>query len=362
MKFRPKTNVEKYLLPRDATVKMAIKQMKEAGEKVIFVIDQANILFGSISDGDIRKWILSEQSLDAPVDKVCNRSPKSVNEGYDLEDVKNSMLDLKIESIPVLTSQLKIVDVLVWDKVFRNGITKPKGKIAIPVVIMAGGKGSRLDPFTKVLPKALIPIGEQTIIEMIMSSFHEYSVTEFYLSINHKASLIKAYLMDRTGSYNITYLEEDKPLGTAGSLKFLLRNSYRQFFVTNCDIIVETDLSEIVAFHNAKAYDMTLVVSYTSYVIPYGICTISNGGLLDSIKEKPVCDLLVNTGMYLINRPVLELIPDNDYFDIPDLIKKAMELGFRVGVFPVDDKSWSDIGQWEEYRKAIGKFSGDRIH
>ena len=348
-------DVEKYLVSSDVSLKSAIGQMKEIGEKVLFVVDDSNALIGALSDGDIRKWILTEGSLDAPAEEVFNEEPIYVCENYDLKHVKKLMLDLKITNVPVINADNQIVGILDWDQVFRNGIDRPQSKIDIPVVIMAGGKGKRLAPFTHVLPKPMIPIGDKTIIEIIMDKFHGYGVNQFFLSINHMAPLIKAYLLDMVGRYEIRYLEEEKPLGTAGSLRLLLDHPEKQFFVTNCDIIIESDLADIVTHHNEEKSDMTIVVSQMDYEIPYGICNIVNGGQLSSITEKPTYNLLVNTGMYIINRNVLELIPANTKFDIPEVIKTAQENQLKVGVFPVDEKSWIDVGQWEEYHKAVNR-------
>ena len=354
---RHEKDVRKYLLSSNISVKNAIGQMKEIGEKVLFVIDDAGTLIGALSDGDIRKWILNERSLDAPIEKAFNKKPIYVNKNYELKHVKKLMLDLKITNVPVVNAENQIVGILDWDQVFRNGIDRPQSKIDIPVVIMAGGKGKRLAPFTHVLPKPMIPIGDKTIIEIIMDKFHGHGVDQFFLSVNHMAPLIKAYLLDRVGRYVIHYIEEDKPLGTAGSLKLLLDHPEKQFFVTNCDIIIESDLADIVTHHNEKKSDMTIVVSQMDYEIPYGICNIINDGQLASITEKPTYNLLVNTGMYIINRNVLELIPENTKFDIPEVISAAQENQLKVGVFPVDEKSWIDVGHWEEYHKAINRLS-----
>lgn len=354
---RHEKEVEKYLLPNNVSLKKAIGQMKEIGEKVLFVISDAGALIGALSDGDVRKWILTERSLDVSVEEVFNKKPIYVNENYELAHVKKIMLDFKITNIPVVNAENQIVHVLNWDQVFRNGIVRPQSKIDIPVVIMAGGKGKRLAPFTHVLPKPMIPIGDKTIIEIIMDKFHGYGVNEFFVSVNHMAPLIKAYLLNMIGHYTISYIEEDKPLGTAGSLRLLLDHPDKQFFVTNCDIIIESDLADIVTHHNEEAYDMTLVVSQMNYEIPYGICNIVNGGQLAGITEKPSYNFFVNTGMYIINRSVLELIPENTNFDIPEVIKAAQENQLSVGVFPVDEKSWIDVGQWEEYHKAINRLS-----
>lgn len=342
-----------FLIAKSCTVKETMRQMKQIGEKVLFVIDEENKLFGAISDGDIRKWILSEGSLDEAINKVCNKNPITVTENYDIEKVKKLMLDLKIEAIPVAKDNKDIIDILVWDTVFRGEVSKHKEEIKIPVVIMAGGKGDRLDPFTKILPKPLIPIGDKPIIEIIMNKFREYGVMEFYISVNHKSKMIKSYFEEIDSIYSIKYIEEPMPLGTAGSLRLLENIIDGSFLVTNCDIIIESDYSEMIKFHNENNYDMTLVVSCKHYVIPYGVCEIVNGGMLKTIREKPAHDLLVNTGMYIMKSKLFNLIPENQFFNITDLIMKAKQSHYKIGVFPVSEKSWIDVGRWEEYHKAV---------
>ncbi len=192
-----------------------------------------------------------------------------------------------------------------------------------------------------------------------MDKFSEYGIKDFYLSVNHKAKMIKSYFEEEPGKYNLHYIEEKVPLGTAGSLVLIKKYVNRDFIVTNCDIIIDGNYAEIVKCHRMCAFDMTLVVSCKRYVIPYGVCSIQNGGILRSIKEKPEYDLLVNTGMYIINRELLSLIPRNKQFDIPELITKAKAANFKIGVFPLPEKSWVDIGQWEEYRLALKQLKID---
>jgi NDP-sugar pyrophosphorylase family protein len=199
----------------------------------------------------------------------------------------------------------------------------------------------------------LIPIGDKPVIELIMDRFHEYGIKHFYVSLNHKARMIKSYFQEAQMPYRIDCLQEDIPLGTAGGLRMLEKNSAKKFLVTNCDVIIHSDYSELVRFHEDHQYDLTLVVSCRHYVIPYGVCVIENGGQLKSLKEKPEYDLLVNTGMYVINRSLLKLIPKNKAFDITDLIAKAKERGRKVGAFPINGHEWIDVGQWDEYQKAV---------
>ncbi len=335
------------------SVRLAMKRLSEIGEKELFVVDKEGRLVGALSDGDIRKWLLHGGSIDAPVDHVCNMDPKFVEHGYDLEDVKRLILKLKVESLPVVDKNRKIERVLIWDAVFGNKIGIEKTRLDLPVVIMAGGKGTRLDPFTRILPKPLIPIGDKPIIELIMEKFGEYGIKQFIISLNHKARMVKSYFEEAKQVYKINYVIEETPLGTAGALKLLGKKIKRTFIVTNCDIIINCDYAELVEFHAKSQNDITIVVSCRNFVIPYGVCDIEPGGALKGIREKPGYDVLVNTGMYVVEPKLMRLIPANKAFNFTDLITKAQNHKMKVGVFPISEASWLDIGQWEEYQKVV---------
>lgn len=347
--------IKPFLIKKDISVRQSMKRMKEVGEKVLFIIDDNNRLYGSLSDGDIRKWILGGGQLTTEIFRLCNTKPKFVDMNYDIEKVKQLMLKLKIETIPVIDKNKEIKDILSWNDIFSEKIKLPKTKIKVQVVIMAGGKGSRLDPFTRILPKPLIPIGEKPVVEVIMDKFAEYGIKDFCLSINHKSKMIKSYFEEMGRKYNINYIEEERPLGTIGSLSLLRHIKDRPLFVTNCDVIIDTDYAEMVNFHKKNDYDITIIVSCKNYIIPYGICEIENGGILKDIREKPEYDFLVNTGMYLMKRKVIGLIPRNRFYNINNLIITGKEKGYKIGVFPINESSWLDIGQWKEYHKTLKK-------
>ncbi len=354
-----KDKTQSFFITEDLSIKQAMKQMTEIGQKVLFVVDEKNKLTGALSDGDIRKWILSGGSIKEKVQRIYNKKPKYVKEKYKIEDLKHLMLHFLIECVPVVNIKGEIAEVLTWEDVFSKKPLRHRRKIKIQVVIMAGGKGTRLDPFTRVLPKPLIPIGDKPIIEIIMDKFGEYGIKEFFISLNHKSRMVKSYFEERDGRYKIKYIEEKEPLGTAGSLRFLKNKVKDPFLVTNCDVLIESDYAEIVKFHKDNKYDMTLVVSCKHYVIPYGVCEIESGGILKYINEKPEYDLLVNTGMYVIKKKMLSLIPPNQFFNINDLITKALSKGYKIGIFPISEDAWIDIGQWEEYREAIEKMKAE---
>ena len=337
-----------------ATIKEAMEALDKTAEKVLLVVDENESLIGSLTDGDIRRHILKDQNLIGTIENAYNRNPVFVfQEDFDPEKIKAVFLKNKIDVIPILDQNRKVVDFITWEKAFGNNRKPENQKLDVPVVIMAGGKGTRLEPFTRVLPKPLIPVGDKPVIDHIIDRFRVYGISEFYLTIHHMAKIIRAYFEEKNPDYSVGIVEEDEPRGTAGSLKLLANKLNKPFFVSNCDIVIETDYADLYRFHMRKKYDITLVASAKQFNIPYGICELNGGGSLERIEEKPEYNFLVNAGMYVLNPAVLELIPDNQLFHITHLIDKVKENGGRIGVYPVSEKAWIDVGQWAEYRNAL---------
>lgn len=344
------------LLNEMATVKEAMKFLDKTAEKILFIVDENNSLKGALTDGDIRRWILKDGSLNAKVVEVCNQDCYHVHLGFNLEVVKKEILQRKIVYVPVVNDLNIVIEFLIWDNLFDSGIKrKTLRSLDIPVVIMAGGKGTRLDPFTKILPKPLIPIGDKTILELIIDKFVDFGVTDFTLSVNYKAKIIKSYFEEISPDYSISYIDEDVPLGTAGSLGSFDPGYAKCFFVTNCDIIISADYSEILQFHYENMNDITVVASLKHIKIPYGVCKLGPEGLLDTIDEKPENDYLISTGMYIVNPNLLDLIPRGSVYHMTNLIEDANSVGKRIGVFPISENSWIDTGEWVEYQKAVKK-------
>jgi NDP-sugar pyrophosphorylase family protein len=269
------------------------------------------------------------------------------------------MITKKIEAVPVVNEKKQVVEVLFWSEIFKDSPQKASNaKLGVPLVIMAGGKGTRLDPFTKILPKPLIPIGEKPIIELIIDRFMSFGVDTIYISINYKGEMIKSYFdYQENMTAKIRYLNEKEFLGTAGSLKLLPDEVSGTFIVSNCDIIVDADYHDVVRHHVTSGNALTLVGSIQHYQIPYGIIQFNSGGIVEKIVEKPEYDLTVNTGIYVVERETLKYIPDGKLFHVTDLINKLLGEKKQVGVYPVSEKSYIDLGQWEEYKKAIRIFN-----
>jgi dTDP-glucose pyrophosphorylase len=331
-----------------------MEQLEKSEEKIVFVVDAKSRLIGSLTDGDIRRWILSDGDLKAEVSRVCNQKPYMAEEGVGTELVRTEMLNGNFSCVPVVNPSREIVRLLFWKELFQSvGTTKPKRRLNLPVVIMAGGQGTRLAPFTDVLPKPLIPVGERTVIEIIIGQFLPYGLDRFHLSVNYKSKILKSFFEELAPSYSVVYLEEKEPLGTAGSLRALYAPTPEQLIVTNCDIVIQTDFSELVSFHTDNKYDLTLVASLKDYRIPYGVCELEDGGTLARITEKPQFSFLVNTGMYVVRRDRLGLIPEQTRCDMTDFIEQIKRAGGRIGVFPIGESAWVDTGEWTEYRKAL---------
>lgn len=342
----------------EKTLKEAMQKLDVTAEKILIVVDANDRLLGCLSDGDIRRSILSGNPLENKIEDAYNPNPVIAREGSSIDELKRLMLENKIEVVPIVNEDNKLVDYKVWEDVFDDDVKRAavSEKISIPLVVMAGGKGTRLDPFTRVLPKPLIPIGNKTIVERIIDKFAEYGINEFYFTLNHMSKIIRAYFEELKLEISYTFVEEDEPLGTAGSLKLVTNLINTDFLVTNCDIMIEADYSDLYKHHKQNGYAITLVASAKNYRIPYGICEIENGGKLARIKEKPKFDFLVNTGLYVINPGVLDLIPTNEYFDMTDLIQAVKNSGRDIGVYPVSESAWIDIGEWSEYKKSLEAF------
>ena len=337
-----------------ATIKEAMELLDKTAEKVLLVIAADKKLIGTLTDGDIRRHILKDQNLTAYIKNIYKRDPVFVfQEDFNSENIKKVFTENKINLIPVLDKNKRIIEYLSWEKVFGNDRNKKKQKITTPVVIMAGGKGTRLEPFTKVLPKPLIPVGDKTVIDHIIDRFRVYGINEFYITINYMAKIMRAYFEEKCPDYTISFAEEDEPRGTAGSLKLIKDKISAPFFVSNCDIIIEADYADLYNFHKKGGYDITLVAATKQFNIPYGVCELNGNGSLKNINEKPEYNFLVNTGLYVLNPDILELIPDNGTFHITHLMGKVQDNGGRVGVYPVSEGAWVDVGQWAEYRNAL---------
>ena len=357
MKIKDK-NFENLIITEKETIKEALIKINKNYHKCLIVINNKRILKGTITDGNIRRGLLRGCRLTDHVAKISNKKKMIfLREGrYSPQEAKKKLVQnvqfTYIGIVPVINSKNQIVDLLTKnDFNFNKNINPELSKNS--VVIMAGGKGIRLKPFTEVLPKPLIPIGNKTALEHIIDNFFDNGFNNFYISVNFKSKLIKAYLeeLKLEKKIKINFIEEKKPLGTSGSLSLIKKKINSDIFVINCDTILKVNFDEILNFHKIQKNYITVVASLKNIEVPYGVCKSKKNGDLIKIIEKPKKNYLVNTGFYIIKDKVLKLIPSNKKIDFNELINLIKKKKLKIGIYPIEDKNWVDVGQWSEIKK-----------
>lgn len=351
------TGAGRLLVTTKMTIIEAMNRLNETAERILFVIDEKNFLLGTITDGDIRRGLINGVKFSETIEKVIHRKfimlPE--NEIGKIDRAKKIMIEKEIEQIPVVDRDGRITEILFWRDIFGSKKEAINRKpFSNKVVIMAGGKGGRLDPFTKILPKPLIPIGEKPVVELIMEEFSRRGFRNFIFTLNYKKEYIKTFLTENDFDYGIDWVEEKDYFGTAGSISLLKDKVSDTFFVTNCDIILDSDYADILNWHKAHKNIITIIGCHKEIRIPYGILEADNG-VLCKFVEKPHYDVLVNTGVYVLEPSVIPLIPKNKCMDMNALIELAGKKG-KVSIYPIH-KGWFDIGQWDEYKKSMKRFS-----
>jgi dTDP-glucose pyrophosphorylase len=335
------------------TIFETLEKLQKVGSQCLVVVNKNNLLLGTISDGDLRKAILKNNNLNSKIEKFYNKhcykikkTDTSIKEFS--SKMKNYTSELNsLHVIPIVDKKNKVVDLIHQD--VGNNMSSHLLK-NLEVVIMAGGLGTRLRPYTNILPKPLIPYNDKTIIENIIDNFLKFNLKNFYISINYKNYLISSFFKELNPKYKIKFLYEKKPLGTAGVLQKLKNNKEKLFIVTNCDSLIDINLIDLVNFHRQKKYDLTIVSSSEIYKIPYGVCKIVNNKL-SNIIEKPQSDFLANTGFYLVNSKIFDLIKKNESLSFVDLIKLSLKKRKKIGVFPISSNNWKDLGQSISFKK-----------
>lgn len=336
----------------DTSLLEAMKHMDEIMVKTLFVLSEEHFE-GIVTLGDIQRAIINNVALKEPVSRILDKDKIYGYQSEGEDTIKDKMRQMRAEVMPILDDNGELVDVWFWNDLFKKAELTQREKINLPVVIMAGGKGTRLKPITNVIPKPLVPVGDKTILEVIMDQFESIGCHKFYMSVNYKADIMKYYLSQLDHKYDIEFFQEDKPLGTIGSVSLLKGKITTPFFVSNCDSINEQDYRDVYDYHVSNHNDLTIVTMVKSFKIPYGVIETGEDGLMVSLSEKPELTYQVNTGVYILNPSSIEEIPEGEFFHITHLMEKIKARGGRVGCFPVSEHAWKDMGEWPEYLKMI---------
>jgi len=322
----------------DTPIKIAIERLNKVGIKIALVLDKNYRLLGTISDGDFRRGMLSGLTLEDTVEKIMNKNPRTVNEGTSRLEILKLMNDTKILQIPIVDRNNIVIGLHLWDAI------SVQAKYSNIMVIMAGGKGSRLHPQTENRPKPMLLVAGIPILEHIIKRARSQGFNHFIIAVNYLGQIIEDYFKDgHEFGVKIEYLHEDIPLGTAGALSLLSHKPEKAFIVTNGDVITDINYSDFLDYHTVQNAAATVAVHTHEFQIPYGVVQI-NGFEVESYEEKPIVSSLINAGVYALEPDILDYIKEPRYRDMPEILDISRDLKKKVIVYPLHE-SWIDIGR-----------------
>lgn len=350
--------MKKIIINKQASINLALRQLKYTGTKCLVVLDNNNKLIGTLTDGDLRKKILFSGNTKGNISNLFNKKPYSIFEediNKSRKRLKHLFINKKLSIIPVIKKNNQFVKILSYENLIQKKKKKKKSNLIFPVVIMAGGKGTRLKPFTNILPKPLMPINDKTVIEKIITNFKQQGFKEFIITISYKSEILKAYFNELKLNVKIKIIEEKNPLGTVGILSSL-RKLNHDFILTNCDNIYNFEYSKMLKTHINNNNDLTMCTTQKRLKVPYGVCEIKDSNVINII-EKPNYKFNVNTGMYVLKKQILKLIKKNKKLDMDEFLFILFSNKKKIGSFQIKENQWNDTGQWNVLKKTIQKYS-----
>ncbi len=339
-------DLEKNFLFPEATLRDAVQFLDQCAHKIALVVNHERKLLGTVTDGDCRRALLKKNaSFEVPVTEVMNTSPRTLSGSPTREKVYRKLIDERISQIPIVDEEGRIKDLATRDHLLLGN------EISNPVLIMAGGAGKRLYPLTRETPKPMLTLGGQPLLGILVNSLIAQGFRKFYFSVNYHSQVIKNYFGDGSQlNADISYIEEDKPLGTAGALSLIKEIPKEPFFVINGDILTGMKFKEMLHFHQEHGAHATMAVSDYQVQVPYGVIELE-GHSIAEIVEKPITKHFVNAGIYLLDPELLKLVPSDQSFNMTELFIQAKKLNKKTLVFPIHEY-WRDIGRKEDYDDA----------
>lgn len=329
----------------DANVRDSISAIDRGAHQIALVLDSENRMLGVVTDGDVRRGLLRGLTLDSPVSEVMNSTPHTATGEESAQDIHERMAGLGIRQMPVVDAKGVILGV-----VTGPGAGHPQS-LTTPVVLMAGGRGQRLYPLTKDIPKPMLSIGDTPLLEIILRNLAAQGFRDVRISVNYLAEIIIDHVGDgsRLG-LNVSYLREEKPLGTAGAIAQLQGTVSEPFIVMNSDLLTHVDLGRLLTFHRKQSAKATVGVREHVFEIPYGVVTL-DGVRVTAMEEKPLHRSLVNAGIYALDPVALSLLTIGEYCDMPTLLGHMMAEGHLLSAFPIHEQ-WLDVGRPEDLSQA----------
>lgn len=342
-------NYKNIILNPTSTIREALKIIDSGAMKIALVVDENEKLLGTLTDGDIRRALLKNLSLDNIIESIIFRTPTVCK----IDDTKEKILEIAVEKklyqIPVVDNNGKLIGIEEVDE-----LLKPKHK-KNKVVLMVGGLGTRLRPLTEKTPKPMLKVGDKPILETIILNFKKYGFTDIILSVSYKSEMIENYFGNGSKfGVNIKYVHEEKRMGTAGALSLIREKLDEPFFVMNGDLLTNINFEHMMDYHIQNSSMATMGVREYDFQVPYGVVSI-DGVNIKSIEEKPIHNFYVSGGVYVLDSKVLSFIPENEFFDMPTLFEKVIANGMKSISFPIREY-WLDIGRMEEFEKANNEY------
>ena len=343
-------NWEQTLVTTAASVREALDRIDRTGSQIALVVDESRCLLGTLSDGDVRRALLKGASLGDSVSTIMHVGPTCAAPGENRRTIRERMQRLGLRQIPIVDAGGIVVGLEI-DSDLQLPEQRPN-----QVVIMAGGLGSRLGELTQSTPKPMLKVGPRPLLETIVRSFAEHGFRHVALAVNYKAEQIESHFGDGSAfGIDVRYLREKQRMGTAGALSLLPERPAEPFIVTNADLLTRADYGAMVDQHAASGADATMAVRQYEMQVPFGV-VFERDGRVDSIEEKPMQAFVVSAGMYVFSPQVLNLVPRDEYFDMPSLFTRLIERGMHARTHSIDGY-WLDIGRMHDYEKANDDFT-----
>lgn len=348
--MKSRDDLEKIIVNKDTALSQCIKKLDDGGKQILLVVDFDRHLCGILTDGDLRRFILNKGSLDVTISQVMNKNYVTLKEN-EREKAFDLLKNTAFIHVPIIDGNGSIVDLILSYDFIRN---KEQNK-EYPVVIMAGGKGTRLCPVTKIIPKPLIPVGDKTMIEVIIDNFKDNGFNYFYIILNYKKEMIKSYFAETQMNHGITVVDEDEYMGTIGGLSLLKGKIQKTFILSNCDILAKSNYDSILNWHQEHKADLTILGLRKKLDVPYGVIEVNSDNFVINLTEKPNYNFIISTGIYVIEPSLLELIPENTFYEMDTFIETLLKNGRKVTCYPIED-GWFDLGHFEEYKHLLKVF------
>jgi dTDP-glucose pyrophosphorylase/predicted transcriptional regulator len=336
-------------LRSDDNVEKAINILDRESPRIVLVSDKDGVLIGTVTDGDVRRALISHKNTDTNLYDIMCTDPVYVSMGDDETKIVDMMREKSIFQVPVLNCDKQIIDLKTLGEIFEEN------KKENPVLLMAGGFGKRLRPLTNDIPKPLLTVADKPILLLIIENFKKYGFYKFFISVHYKSDLIIDFFGDgKELGVEIAYIYEDTPLGTAGSLGGLPVETNLPIIVSNADLLTRLDYVSLLDFHKLNNSSLTVCTRKHNVDIPFGVVSCKKNRVT-KIEEKPTQSFFINAGIYVVNPFLLQTIKDNTYIDMPNFINNLLNKNVSIGAFPIHEY-WMDIGQMHQYEKAQNDF------